>query len=74
MASPDEPLYKQARRFALDVTTGRHALSKLIPIALWLGDAVLCGLIIWRIPCKLAIPAVQESILSPQKQARIMKP
>ncbi|GAB0132445.1 dolichyl-P-Man:Man(5)GlcNAc(2)-PP-dolichol alpha-1,3-mannosyltransferase [Epichloe bromicola] len=50
MAPPDEPLYKQARRFALDVTTGRHALSKLVPMALWLGDAVLCGLIIWKIP------------------------
>ncbi|KAG6290011.1 dolichyl-P-Man:Man(5)GlcNAc(2)-PP-dolichol alpha-1,3-mannosyltransferase [Claviceps purpurea] len=50
MAPPQEPLHKQARRFALDVALGNHALSKFVPWALWLGDAVLCSLIIWKIP------------------------
>lgn len=55
MAKPDEPLYKQAVRFAVDVASGRHALSKLIPVALWLADAVFCGLIIWKVACKLKL-------------------
>ncbi|KAG6004073.1 dolichyl-P-Man:Man(5)GlcNAc(2)-PP-dolichol alpha-1,3-mannosyltransferase [Claviceps maximensis] len=50
MAPPKEPLYKQAWRFALDVGAGKNALSSFIPLALWLGDAVLCSLIIWKIP------------------------
>ncbi|KAK2608646.1 dolichyl-P-Man:Man(5)GlcNAc(2)-PP-dolichol alpha-1,3-mannosyltransferase [Conoideocrella luteorostrata] len=50
MVQLGEPLYKQAWHFALDVASGHHALSKLIPVSLWLGDAVLCGLIIWKIP------------------------
>ncbi|KAL5091224.1 dolichyl-P-Man:Man(5)GlcNAc(2)-PP-dolichol alpha-1,3-mannosyltransferase [Trichoderma cf. simile WF8] len=37
-------------KFASDVANGRHALSKFIPMGLWLADAVLCGLIIWKIP------------------------
>lgn len=53
MAQPAErPLYKQAWQFALDVAEGRHALSKLMPVLLWGADAVLCGLIIWKVPCK----------------------
>lgn len=38
-------------KFASDVANGRHALSKFIPMGLWLADAVLCGLIIWKVPC-----------------------
>lgn len=38
-------------RFASDVTNGRYALSKLIPVGLFLADAVLCGLVIWKVPC-----------------------
>ncbi|KAG6030501.1 dolichyl-P-Man:Man(5)GlcNAc(2)-PP-dolichol alpha-1,3-mannosyltransferase [Claviceps citrina] len=49
MAPPEEPLHRQAWRFAVDVWTGHHALSRLIPLALWFGDAVLCGLIIWKV-------------------------
>ncbi|KAL7932941.1 glycosyltransferase family 58 protein [Trichoderma chlorosporum] len=37
-------------RFASDVANGRHALSKFIPMGLWLADAVLCGLVIWKVP------------------------
>ncbi|KOS23196.1 Dol-P-Man:Man(5)GlcNAc(2)-PP-Dol alpha-1 [Escovopsis weberi] len=36
--------------FVQDVLGGRHWLSKAIPPGLWLVDAVLCALIIWRIP------------------------
>lgn len=56
MAPSNAALHEQARRFVTDVLGGRHALSKLIPIGLWLGDAVLCGLIIWKIPCKSFTP------------------
>ncbi|KID67967.1 Glycosyltransferase, ALG3, partial [Metarhizium hybridum] len=48
--APHEPPHKQALRFALDVANGRHALSKLVPLVLWLADAVLCGLVIWKVP------------------------
>ncbi|OAA48447.1 Glycosyltransferase, ALG3 [Metarhizium rileyi] len=50
MAPRGEPPHKAALRLALDVANGRHALSKFIPIALWLADAVLCSLIIWKVP------------------------
>lgn len=53
MSQPEPPIHLKAYRFINDVANGRHALSKLIPIALWLADAVLCGLIIWKIPCTL---------------------
>jgi alpha-1,3-mannosyltransferase len=53
MAQPAPPLHAQALQFVIDVSTGRHALSKLIAPALWLADAALCALIIWKIPCKL---------------------
>lgn len=60
MAPPQEPLHKQARRFALDVALGNHALSKFVPWALWLGDAVLCSLIIWKIPCEHNTPKLSH--------------
>ncbi len=41
----------RALTFVLDVACGRHALSPLIPVALWLADAVLTCLVIWKIPC-----------------------
>ncbi|KAM0463262.1 hypothetical protein ACHAPV_003390 [Trichoderma viride] len=37
-------------KFASDVANGRHALSKLIPVGLFLADAILCGLVIWKVP------------------------
>ena len=51
MAQRSQSVYMNAIKFAQDLATGRHALSKLIPPILWLCDAVLCGLIIWKIPC-----------------------
>lgn len=50
------PAHVQAIRFVSDVANGRHALSKLIAPALWLIDAVLCCLVIWKIPCKFPTP------------------
>jgi alpha-1,3-mannosyltransferase len=43
----------QGIRFVQNVLTGRHALSKFIPVALWLVDAIGTCLIIWKIPCAL---------------------
>ncbi|PFH61925.1 hypothetical protein XA68_15798 [Ophiocordyceps unilateralis] len=37
-------------RLVVDVATGRHALSSLVAPALWLLDAALCCLVIWRVP------------------------
>lgn len=53
MPEPAPGILTQATRFVLDVANGRHVLSKFVPVALWLADAVLCGLIIWKIPCEL---------------------
>lgn len=48
----EQPAHVRALRFVLDVACGRHALSPLIPVALWLADAVLTCLVIWKIPCE----------------------
>ncbi|CAM1511725.1 Fc.00g092380.m01.CDS01 [Cosmosporella sp. VM-42] len=50
MSQPEPPIYIQAYRFVTDVLVGRHVLSKFVPVALWLADAVLCAGIIWKIP------------------------
>jgi alpha-1,3-mannosyltransferase len=55
MADKKPPIHQQAIVLLLDIANGRHALSKLIPLALFLADALLCGLIIWRIPCTLVL-------------------
>lgn len=52
MAGNKPPIHVQAVNFALDIANGHHALSKLVPPALFLADALLCALIIWRVPCK----------------------
>lgn len=44
------PLHQKAIGLALDIANGRHALSKLIPPALFLADALLCSLVIWKVP------------------------
>lgn len=36
----------------IDLMAGRHALSRYIAPLLWLTDAVLTSLIIWKVPCK----------------------
>lgn len=56
MADDRPPIHLRAMRFTLDVANGRNALSKLIPPLLFLADALLCTLIIWKIPCKLLAP------------------
>lgn len=63
MASKEPPMYQRAIKFGFDVAAGRHALSVLVPVALWLVDAILCGLVIWKVPCT-EIPARQ--LLRPQ--------
>lgn len=45
------PVHLRAWRFALAVATGQHALSQLVPPALWLLDAILCVLVLWKVPC-----------------------
>ncbi|KAK0714529.1 glycosyltransferase family 58 protein [Lasiosphaeris hirsuta] len=44
------PIHQQAFRLVLDIANGRHALSKLVPPGLFLADALLCGLVIWKVP------------------------
>ncbi|KAI1327476.1 glycosyltransferase family 58 protein [Xylariaceae sp. FL0255] len=41
----------KAVQLALDIATGRNqALARLIPPILFLADAVLCALVIWKVP------------------------
>ncbi|KAL1859469.1 dolichyl-P-Man:Man(5)GlcNAc(2)-PP-dolichol alpha-1,3-mannosyltransferase [Diaporthe australafricana] len=49
MATNRDPPYVQVLRFAQDVATGRHWLSRLIPPALLLLDAALCVLVIAKV-------------------------
>ncbi|GJN69788.1 dolichyl-P-Man:Man(5)GlcNAc(2)-PP-dolichol alpha-1,3-mannosyltransferase [Purpureocillium lilacinum] len=44
------PIHLRAWRFALAVATGQHALSQLVPPALWLLDAILCVLVLRKVP------------------------
>ncbi|KAH6632389.1 glycosyltransferase family 58 protein [Chaetomium tenue] len=44
------PMHIRITRFTLDILNGRHVLSTLIPPLLFLADALLCALIIWKIP------------------------
>jgi alpha-1,3-mannosyltransferase len=50
MAAPTPPLPLRVLNFVLSIANGRHALSVLIPPALFLADALLCPLIIWKVP------------------------
>ncbi|PHH89479.1 hypothetical protein CDD83_5974 [Cordyceps sp. RAO-2017] len=50
MPPPLPPAALRTWHFVRDVACGRHALSSLVPLALWLVDAALCCLIIWRVP------------------------
>ncbi|RBR21561.1 uncharacterized protein FIESC28_04829 [Fusarium coffeatum] len=50
MAEPAPGVVAQSTRFVKELLTGQHALSKLIPVALWLADAVGTSLIIWKVP------------------------
>jgi alpha-1,3-mannosyltransferase len=53
MADPTPGALTQGTRFVQNVITGRHALSKFVPVALWLIDAIGTCLIIWKVPCAL---------------------
>ncbi|OAA66780.1 alpha-mannosyltransferase [Niveomyces insectorum RCEF 264] len=50
MATLQLPSYKQAVSAALAAAAGRGPLAKLVPFALLALDAVLCALVIWRVP------------------------
>jgi alpha-1,3-mannosyltransferase len=52
MADRQPGIATQAVNFVGDVANGRHFLSKIVPFGLWGLDAVLCALIIWKVPCK----------------------
>lgn len=59
MADTKPPVHQQAIGLALDIANGRHFLSRIVPLALLLADALLCGLVIWKVPCKhCSIPAI----------------
>lgn len=51
MTNPDPPIPTRVTRFVFDILNGRHVLSSLIPPLLFLADALLCAVIIWKIPC-----------------------
>jgi alpha-1,3-mannosyltransferase len=51
MPNKPPPLTLRAIHLALDILNGRHVLSKLVPPLLFLADALLCALIIWKVPC-----------------------
>lgn len=69
MASPSPPPQPQPpsalplrlTRLALSIANGQHALSALIPPLLFLFDAVLCALIIWKVPCELPPPKLKQT-------------
>jgi alpha-1,3-mannosyltransferase len=46
------PIHTRITGLILDILNGRHVLSILIPPLLFLADALLCALIIWKIPCE----------------------
>ncbi|KJZ79974.1 Dol-P-Man:Man(5)GlcNAc(2)-PP-Dol alpha-1,3-mannosyltransferase [Hirsutella minnesotensis 3608] len=50
MSRPQASVASEAWRFASRVANGSHPLSNLVAPALWLADAVLCCLVIWRVP------------------------
>ncbi|KAH6660441.1 glycosyltransferase [Truncatella angustata] len=51
MADIQQPnILVQAVTFVKDVAYRRHALSAAVPFGLWAIDAVLCALIIWKVP------------------------
>ncbi|KAF7528963.1 hypothetical protein G7054_g9992 [Neopestalotiopsis clavispora] len=50
MADQRPGIVAQAVTFVGDVANRRHALSQLVPLGLWVVDALLCALIIWKVP------------------------
>lgn len=56
MTDKQSGIVARAVTFVADVANRRHALSKLVPFGLWVVDAILCALIIWKVPCKRQQP------------------
>lgn len=52
MANNEGSLPVQAIRFAQNIATGQHVLSRAVPLLLLLLDAMLCIVIIKKVPCK----------------------
>ena len=58
MADNEPGVAAKAVNLAFDVANGRNrTLSWLVPPCLFLLDALLCVIVIWKVPCK--IPAGQ---------------
>lgn len=53
MADNNQSLPMRGYRLALDIATGRHFLSRLIPPLLLALDAMICVVIIQRVACEL---------------------
>lgn len=54
------PLHTRAIRLGLDVANGRHPLSRFVPALLLVFDAVLCALVIWKVPCRFPALSFRE--------------
>ncbi|KAL2170258.1 hypothetical protein VTG60DRAFT_5034 [Thermothelomyces hinnuleus] len=50
MADQNLPIHIRTTRLVFNILNGRHVLSKVIPPLLFLADALLCALIIWKVP------------------------
>ncbi|KAI0132092.1 glycosyltransferase [Xylariales sp. AK1849] len=50
MADTQPGIVSQAVRLAFDIANRRNALSKFVPLGLFALDALLCALIIWKVP------------------------
>ncbi|KAK4100779.1 glycosyltransferase family 58 protein [Parathielavia hyrcaniae] len=50
MANNPPSLPLRSAQLALDILNGRHSLSRAIPPLLFLTDALLCAMIIWKVP------------------------
>ena len=49
-------LPRQALRLAQSIATGQHRFSALVAPLLFVADAFLCALIIWKVPCTPKLP------------------
>lgn len=59
----------QAAKLVLNIANGRHKLSKAIPMALFVIDALLCAAIILKVPCEQqfpVFPALAKLIVLPR--------
>jgi alpha-1,3-mannosyltransferase len=52
MANNHPGIVSQAVQLAYNIANRHHVLSKVVPLGLFALDAVLCALIIWKVPCE----------------------